>query len=368
MKKNALLLTVSALAISLLLAGCGKNEPVAPEYTKAANGAEVITEDTAKRYSTGSQKINYEDATFISVELDDGNKYEVEFIYDGYKYKVDIDAETGDVKEVEKEIVDVAVDVNKNDIGRDAALNAALTKAGLEALTEADLTYCEIKLDDEDGRLEYEIEFVYGEKEYEVTVSAEDGSIIKYEQSSFIKYDDDDDDRYDDDDDNDYDDDDDEGAVSGEDCIGEDAALAIALEHASLSKEDISGLRIKLEIDDGKKEYEIEFVNGYDEYDYDIDAVSGEILNFDREGEHASAPDFSMPSDDELISYDEAKAAAIAHANVSEADVYDFEIELDRDKGEVKYEIEFSCNGCDYEYDIDAVDGSVIRYNSEIDD
>lgn len=358
MKKNALLLTATALAVSLLLAGCGKNETVAPEYTRAANGAEVITEDTAKRYSTGSQKINYEDATFISVELDDGNKYEVEFIYDGYKYKVDIDAETGDVREVEKEVVDVAVDVNKNDIGREAAFNAALTKAGLEGLTDADLTYCEIKPDYEDGRLEYEIEFVYGNKEYDVTVSAEDGTIIKYEQSSFIENDKD----------NDHHDDDRDGVVSGEDCIGEDAALAIALEHASLSKEDISALRIKLEIDHGKKEYEIEFLNGYNEYDYDIDAVSGEIISFDREGEHVSAPDYSIPSDDELISYDEAKAAAIAHANLNEADVHGFEIELDRDRGEVKYEIEFSCNGYDYEYDIDAVDGSVIRYDSEIDD
>lgn len=57
----------------------------------------------------------------------------------------------------------------------------------------------------------------------------------------------------------------------------------IALEHAGLKEEDISYFKMKLDTDHGVTEYEVEFVSGNTEYDYDIDAVTGAIRSFDFE-------------------------------------------------------------------------------------
>lgn len=364
MKKKVLLLTVCALVASLLLAGCNGLGAVEPEYTTAGNGAQVITEDTAKRASTGSQSINSEDVTFTSVELETENgktAYEVEFLYDGYKYKVDIDAETGDVLEVKKEAYsDEILEVVY--ITEEAALDSLFAKAGLTNVTKADLEYCEIELDDDGAFYKYEIEFVYNGVGYEADVSAVDGSVYNYEQwfieNADIDNDDDDDD-----------DDDDKVTVNTDEIISKDDALAKALAHAGIAEADILGkVHVKLERDDGKAVYEIEFVSGYTEYDYDIDAVTGEVVSFDRDGEHASAPEASIPNASELIDKEAALAAAFAHAGIDAGAASKIEIELDDENGEYVYEIEFMSGEYEYSYDIDAFDGSVLRFDKEIDD
>lgn len=63
--------------------------------------------------------------------------------------------------------------------------------------------------------------------------------------------------------------------------IGADRAKEIALEHAGLTQEGVSFLRAEREYDDGRLEYEVEFYCGRTEYSYAIDAVSGEILEYD---------------------------------------------------------------------------------------
>ena len=60
--------------------------------------------------------------------------------------------------------------------------------------------------------------------------------------------------------------------------IGEDAALTAALTHAGLSASDISRQKVEFDFDDGYAIYEIEFRSGRYEYEYEVDAVSGQIL------------------------------------------------------------------------------------------
>ena len=64
------------------------------------------------------------------------------------------------------------------DIGAEAALSAALRHAGVARSAVRELEY---ERDWEDGRLVYEIEFFSGETEYDIIVSAADGSILQYE-------------------------------------------------------------------------------------------------------------------------------------------------------------------------------------------
>ena len=50
----------------------------------------------------------------------------------------------------------------------------------------------------------------------------------------------------------------------------------------------------------------------------------------------------------------------LTHAAVDEADVREYECELDRENGKAVYEIEFRCDDTEYEYRVDAVTGGVL--------
>jgi uncharacterized membrane protein YkoI len=67
--------------------------------------------------------------------------------------------------------------------------------------------------------------------------------------------------------------------------IGEAAAKSAALAHAGISEADAAWLRCVLDRDDGYTLYEVGFRVGYIEYDYDIDALTGNIVSYDREDE-----------------------------------------------------------------------------------
>ena len=63
--------------------------------------------------------------------------------------------------------------------------------------------------------------------------------------------------------------------------ISVDQAKNIALGKAGLSASGVNFVKTKLENDDGRAEYEIEFYSGTTEYDYTIDAVTGNVLEYD---------------------------------------------------------------------------------------
>ena len=58
-------------------------------------------------------------------------------------------------------------------------------------------------------------------------------------------------------------------------------ALEIALQHAGVQESSISRQEIKMDYEHGKQVYEVGFHVGRTEYDYDIDAANGEILEFE---------------------------------------------------------------------------------------
>ena len=65
--------------------------------------------------------------------------------------------------------------------------------------------------------------------------------------------------------------------------ISKDEAKSIALDHAGLSENDITRLRVDLDYDDGVPEYEVDFRYGGYEYDYDIHAETGKIRSWDKD-------------------------------------------------------------------------------------
>jgi len=67
--------------------------------------------------------------------------------------------------------------------------------------------------------------------------------------------------------------------------ISVDEAKQIALAHANLAQKDVTFVKTKLDNEDNRIVYKIEFVISNIEYDYEIDAVSGEIISSDSDVE-----------------------------------------------------------------------------------
>ena len=168
-------------------------------------------------------------------------------------------------------------------IGVEAAKSAAFAHAGLDA---SQVTMGEVDFDYEDGRMVYELEFYANGAEYEYDIDASTGAVVKSSQeggrtqtgsgagsggaSGNVS----------------------SGAGSGtaqsgaggtSADIGREAALAAALNHAGVSQDQVYGLEVKQEYDDGRLEYEIEFKTGGWEYEYTISAADGAILDYERD-------------------------------------------------------------------------------------
>jgi len=171
--------------------------------------------------------------------------------------------------------------------------------------------------------------------------------------------------------------------------IGGEKALDSALAHAGLSAQDIVLQHSsRLDREGGRMVYEIEFYAGNTEYDYEIDALTGEVLKAEKDidedarrsaekkKENASASAKQQESagkkndsaKQEYIGTSAAKSAALSHAGVSSGDARSVQVELDRDDGRVVYEVEFKADKYEYDYEIDAVTGKVLKSEKDRDD
>ncbi len=63
----------------------------------------------------------------------------------------------------------------------------------------------------------------------------------------------------------------------------------------------------------------------------------------------------------------EARAIALSHLNVNESKIRDYEVDLEREGGVTFYEISFEAEGWEYDYEIDAYTGEVLRREVERD-
>ena len=69
-----------------------------------------------------------------------------------------------------------------------------------------------------------------------------------------------------------------------------------------------------------------------------------------------------------LIGQEKAKEIAFTKAGVTATTVSELEVELDCDDGVLVYEVEFRSGNNEYEYDIHAKDGTIVKENAEIED
>ena len=73
------------------------------------------------------------------------------------------------------------------------------------------------------------------------------------------------------------------GEVTAGAYIGEEKANQIAFAHAGVSEDSVYELEVEIDYEHHAMVYEVEFASGNAEYEYYIDAASGEIINFETE-------------------------------------------------------------------------------------
>ncbi|MCO7136915.1 PepSY domain-containing protein [[Clostridium] leptum] len=283
-KKVFVLVTATVLSLSLL-AGCdttAETNPTASNQVSTATtnvsmsentsrtSTSYITEEEAKQIALTHAGVAEEDTSFLYVkqDYDDGRaEYDVEFFAGGKEYDYEIDASTGDIlssdfdAEHYSSSSGLPSDANTGSyIGEDKAKEIALNHAGLSS--ESDVTFVRVKLDYDNGRAEYDVEFYQGNTEYDYEIDASNGDILSYDYDAEYY-----------------------SPSSTDNYIGDSQAKSIALAHAGLSEDQVTRLSVKLDHDDGRAEYEVEFHVGRTEYNYDIDAANGNILSYEKDSD-----------------------------------------------------------------------------------
>lgn len=134
------------------------------------------------------------------------------------------------------------------------AKRIALEDAGV---AEADTVRLHGRLDYDDGRRIYDVEYYAGNTEYDYEILADTGEILERNHETHAAP---------------------QTQSAGTEYIGVDQAKENAAGHAGVVVSDATFTKAKLEKDDGRVEYEIEFFAGGREYDYVIEPYTGEIL------------------------------------------------------------------------------------------
>lgn len=244
----------------------------------------AITQKDARKIALEDAGLTEAEVTISAEKLDTENGvavYEVDFVKGNVKYEYDINATTGAVYSKSSESTAVPSTEaqtaaaseapraenhsNNSDIGLERAKAIALGDAGL---SEASVTFTEAISDFDDGVPKYDLDFYTATHEYYYyyEINALTGAIM--DKSVDVN----------------------EHAVretktaaptSARGFIGVDRAKSIALGHAGVSASSVSFSKAKLDDDDGRGVYEIEFYVGNTEYDYEIDAHSGGIIEYD---------------------------------------------------------------------------------------
>ena len=132
-----------------------------------------------------------------------------------------------------------------------------------------DAIFVKAGLDWDDGRVRYEVEFYAGNTEYDYDIDATTGAVLAYDRE--------------------WDDfslkvnggnSSSGGTTTQDNLITEAKAKEIALAKAPAGS---TVVKCKLDRDDGRYVYEIEMRNGYTEYECDINAVTGVIIDWDAD-------------------------------------------------------------------------------------
>ena len=294
MKQKWFLTTGTALMLAAALTGCGSNAGQS-SHPQSGQQESYISMDAAQSAALDAASIAAADANFSATTLDDVagiTCYKVEFSAGGYDYAYSINAESGEVLEASyheqvTEIPDGSTDTTTT--------QPSTTKPNVGAVTTAPAQ----------------------------TNTPNTGNAT--------------------------------GAV-----VDEGKAQEIALAHAGIKAADATITKSRLDYEDGRQVYEIEWYANGAKYDYEIAVVTGEIVNSGYEAKTVVGTGSSA-----TVSEATAKQTALARVSgATEADIYEWK--LDYDDGRPEYEGKIIYGGSEYEFTIDATAGTITEWDAEV--
>ena len=294
MKQKQLFITGTALALAAALTGCS-NTPTANQ-PQSSQQASYISMDAAQSAALDAASIAAADANFSATTLDDVagiTCYKIEFSAGGYDYAYSINAESGEVLEASYHEQAGAAALPDGSTGT-TTTQPSTTKPNVGAVT---------------------------------TAPAQTAPSTNTNTST--------------------------GAVD------EAKAQEIALTHAGVKAADATITKSKLDYDDGRQVYEIEWYANGAKYDYEIAVATGEIVNSGYEAKTVVGTGSSA-----TVSEATAKQTALARVSgATEKDIYEWK--LDYDDGRTEYEGKIIYGGTEYEFTIDANTGAVLEWEAE---
>ena len=302
MKKNVLLKVVSvsaAVVCFTAFTACGNSQTLNTSVDNASFGASdlkavtqsTVSLDNAIDIALNAAGIARENASFVKTELDYDETvpaYEIDFTADGIEYEYEIAVNDGKILEAKKEAAD-SIDSTNNQkpqaieseqtvspsdnktptnsqstgyISVDAAKAAALKDAGLNS---SDANFVKAEFDRDDLIPSYDIEFISGGYKYDYEINAKTGSVIEKDKEATFENK--------------------NSTISNPNSgyISESEAKAIAFDKAGIKESDAKNVKVSFDSDDIIPSFEVKFLFGNYEYEYEINAKTGRIIAVDKE-------------------------------------------------------------------------------------
>ena len=229
---------------------------------------ETITENEAQNIAFQYAGVNASEVTILTIQKDrEDREYEIRFYDDIYEYEVDLNFNNVNIRNFEKDLRDNAnINQGQNNtvvsMSEEEAKSIALQRVGK---TNDEVTFTRVKIDRENGITVYNVCFYDTEKEYELSIDVDTKEVVSYKEDYLVNN---------------------NSTVTNPNntanYIGTDRAKEIALNHAGLSINNVRFSKVELDVDYHIATYELEFYYNYYEYDYEIDATTGEILKYER--------------------------------------------------------------------------------------
>lgn len=242
-------------------------------------------------------------------------------------------------------------------ISMEQAQTAALDAANIEAV-DADISSA--TLSEVSGVICYKVEFTSGDHAYSYSINAENGEVLEasYRDKNAAPADSTQSDTTA------------SGATTtpaqitpststSTGAVDEAKAQEIALAHAGVNAADATITKSKLDYDDGRQVYELEWYANGAKYDYEVAVATGEIVNSGYEAKTVVGTGNSA-----TVSEATAKQTALSRVpGATAANIYKFK--LDFDDGRWEYEGEIRYGTMEYDFTIDANTGALLEWDME---
>ena len=149
--------------------------------------------------------------------------------------------------------------------------------------------------------------------------------------------------------------------------LTETGAEDLALAAVGLSRDDVIWERTEYDRERGQDVWEVEFYHDGVEYDFEINADTGEILQQkqDQESKPETNDRPNQSADAVGITQEDALAIALADAGFTAEQVTRLTVKKDYDDGAWEYEIEFYQENTEYDYTVAASDGKITERDIE---